>query len=71
MDESVTDEKKVWEGLFADLGENDCPVITHKEIGPDETALLFDFNTIREDAFRVIGTSARVLDGRRMTAAFS
>ena len=37
MDESVTDEKKVWEGLFADLGENDYPVITHKEIGPDET----------------------------------
>ena len=30
MDESVTDEKKVWEGLFADLGENDYPVITHK-----------------------------------------
>ena len=64
MDESVTDEKKVWEGLFADLGENDYPVITHKEIGPDETALLFDFNTIREDAFRVIGTSARVLDAQ-------
>ena len=56
MDESVTDEKKVWEGLFADLGENDYPVITHKEIGPDETALLFDFDTIREETFRVIGT---------------
>ena len=70
MDESVTDEKKVWEGLFADLGENDYPVITHKEIGPDETALLFDFNTIREDAFRVIGTSARVLDAQTDDGGF-
>ena len=70
MDESVTDEKKVWEGLFADLGENDYPVITHKEIGPDETALLFDFDTIREDAFRVIGTSARVLDAQTDDGGF-
>lgn len=70
MDESVTEEKKVWEGLFADLGENDYPVITHKEIGPDETALLFDFDTIREDAFRVIGTSARVLDAQTDDGGF-
>lgn len=70
MDESVTDEKKVWEGLFADLGENDYPVITHKEIGPDETALLFDFDTIREDVFRVIGTSARVLDAQTDDGGF-
>lgn len=70
MDESVTDEKKVWKGLFADLGENDYPVITHKEIGPDETALLFDFDTIQEDAFRVIGTSARVLDAQTDDGGF-
>lgn len=70
MDESVTDEKKVWEGLFADLGENDYPVITHKEIGPDETALLFDFDTIREETFRVIGTSARVLDAQTDDGGF-
>lgn len=70
MNESVTDEKKVWEGLFADLGENDYPVITHKEIGPDETALLFDFDTIREETFRVIGTSARVLDAQTDDGGF-
>ena len=70
MDESVTDEKKVWEGLFADLGENAYPVITHKEIGPDETALLFDFDTIREETFRVIGTSARVLDAQTDDGGF-
>ncbi len=70
MDESVTDEKKVWEGLFADLGENDYPVITHKEIGPDETALLFDFDMIREETFRVIGTSARVLDAQTDDGGF-
>ena len=70
MDESVTDEKKVWEGLFADLGENDYPVITHKEIGPDETALLFDFDTIREETFRVIGTSGRVLVAQTAEGGF-
>lgn len=60
MDESVTEEKKTFDGLFADMLENDYRIITHKEIAPDESALLFDFSVIEEEEFRVIGTSARV-----------
>jgi len=60
MDESVNDEPKVFEGLYADLLENDYPVITRKEIGPDENAILFDFSKIENEVFRIIGTSARV-----------
>ena len=36
----------------------------------DETALLFDFDTIREETFRVIGTSARVLDAQTDDGGF-
>lgn len=60
MDESVTEEKKTFDGLFADMLENDYRIITHKEIAPDESALLFDFSVIEDEEFRVIGTSARV-----------
>lgn len=60
MDESVNDEPKVFEGLYADLLENDYPVITRKEIGPNENAILFDFSKIENEVFRIIGTSARV-----------
>lgn len=60
MNESVNDEPKVFEGLYADLLENDYPVITRKEIGPDENAILFDFSKIENEEFRIIGTSARV-----------
>lgn len=61
MDESVTADKKVLEGLFADLTENDYPILTQKVIAPDEVALLFDFSKVTEASFRIIGTSARVL----------
>lgn len=48
MDESVTDEKKVWEGLFADLGE--LIAIYHTQGNRRmKRQLLFDFDTIRED----------------------
>lgn len=60
MDESVNEEKKVFDGLFADLLENDYRIITHKEIGPDEAALLFDFAKIENESFRIVGTSARI-----------
>lgn len=60
MDESVDEKPKIFEGLYADLLENDYRIITHKEIAPDETAILFDFSRIQEEKFRIIGTSARV-----------
>lgn len=61
MDESVTDQSKVFEGLYADMLENDYRIIHRKEILPDENAILFDFSKIEDEKFRVIGTSARVL----------
>lgn len=67
MDESVNEDAKVFEGLYADLLENDYRIITRKEIGPDESAILFDFGKIEGQDFRIVGTSARVeqvdLDG--------
>ena len=60
MDESVDDKPKEFEGLYADMLENDYRIITHKKIAPDENAILFDFGKIKGEEFRVIGTSARV-----------
>lgn len=60
MDESVHDKPKVFEGLYADLLENDYRIITRKEIRPDENAILFDFAKIEKEEFRIIGTSARI-----------
>lgn len=62
MAESVSDEKKVFKGLFADMTANDYEIITTKELAPDDIALLFDFDKIQGEEFRVIGTSARVLE---------
>ncbi|MBS6194293.1 MAG: hypothetical protein KH828_01750 [Clostridiales bacterium] len=64
MDESVSEESKVFEGLYADMHENDYAIITRKEVAPDHTALLFDFDKIKGETFRVIGCSARVLDAK-------
>lgn len=60
MDESVDGRKKVFDGLFADLLENDYRIVAHREIGPDGVALLFDFSRIEQEPFRIIATSARV-----------
>lgn len=60
MDESVNDEPKRFEGLYADMLENDYRIIACKEIKPDENTILFDFSKIGQEEFRVIGTSARV-----------
>ena len=60
MDESVNEDSKVFEGLYADLLENDYRIITRKEIRPDESAILFDFDRIRGEDFRIVGSSARL-----------
>lgn len=63
MEESVTDEPRVFEGLYADLLANDYAVVHEKKIEPDDVALLFDFERIEDVTFRIIGTSARVFEG--------
>lgn len=59
MDESVSSDTKVLEGLFADMLENDYKIITKKEIKPDENAILFDFAKF-SDEVAIVGCSARV-----------
>ena len=60
MDESVNDAPRRFDGLYADMLENDYRILTYKEIKPDENAILFDFSKIGRETFRIIGTSARV-----------
>ena len=60
MDESVSGEPKVAEGLFADLLTVDYAIVHRREIWPDSGAVLFDFSGIEDVPFRVIGTSARI-----------
>lgn len=60
MDESVDGTPKVFDGLYADMLENDYKIISRKEVKPDENTILFDFSKISQEDFRIIGTSARV-----------
>ena len=64
MDESVTDEPKVFEGCFADLMADGYPIVTKKIVKPDEGALLYDLTGLPKDAFRWIGTAARIIDAQ-------
>lgn len=62
MAESVSEEPKEFHGLYADMMENDYRIVHEKTVKPDDVALLFDFDKIGEESFRVVGTSARVLE---------
>ena len=61
MNQSVSEDSKIFEGRFVDLLENDYPIITRKEVKPDECALLLDLHKVESEPFRVLGTAARVL----------
>ena len=73
MNESVSENSKVFTGHFVDMLEVGFPVVRRKEIGPDECAILFDLDAIGGEDFRVIATCARVsqpektADGLRFT----
>ena len=71
MDESVSDQPKVLEGLFADMLENDYAIVHRKEIYPDSSAILFDFSRIENESFRVVGTSARIEEANVAEEAFT
>ncbi len=62
MDESVNDEPKVFKGLYADMLTGEYDIIKEKVLKPDENTVLFDFATIENEDFRIIGTAARVFD---------
>ena len=65
MNQSVTEESKVFEGRFVDLLENDYPIITRKEVWPDECAILLDLDKVEGESFRVLGTAARVISAEQ------
>lgn len=60
MDESVNEDSKVFEGLYADMMENDYQIVTGREGAPDESAILFNFSKITQEELRIVGSSARV-----------
>ncbi len=60
MNESVSDEPLVLEGLFADMYTTDLEIKTRVVIEPDTSRLLFDLSKIG-DGPRVIGTSVRIV----------
>ena len=60
MEEGADTEEKIFQGLYADMLENDYSIITTKCITRDESTILFDFSAIEGVDWRVIGTSARV-----------
>ena len=62
MDESVSDEPKVIKGLYADMLDNEYKIITEKVVKPDGNAILFDFDKIKGEEFRIIGTATRIFD---------
>jgi hypothetical protein len=57
LDESVSDEPLVLNGLYADMFTPDFSVVSGKVIQPGENALLLDLN---ENTDLVIGTSCRI-----------
>jgi hypothetical protein len=65
MNQSVSENSKVFEGRFVDLLENDYPIITHKEVKPDECTILLDLDKVEREDFRVLGTAARVLSAQQ------
>jgi hypothetical protein len=54
------DSSHTFQGLFADMLENDYTILTEKSIRVDENAILFDFSKIEGLDWRIIGCSARV-----------
>jgi hypothetical protein len=60
MDEFASDTPMVRKGLFADMLTTKFDIITEKHIGPDEQALLLDFEAIAAEKCRVVGTSIRI-----------
>ncbi len=59
--ESDSADNVVLEGLFADMYTPDFAVCEKICIQPDDSRLLFDFNTIESEELRIIGTCVRVL----------
>ncbi|MBP3324535.1 MAG: hypothetical protein J6M16_10100 [Clostridia bacterium] len=62
MNQSVSDDAKVFTGLYADMLDNEYKIIKEKVLNPDENTILFDFDKIKDEDFRIIGTATRIFD---------
>ena len=60
MTGSLSDEPKVYHGLFADMFTPEFDVITEKTVDPGTQSVLFDFDTIAGEELAIIGTSVRI-----------
>ena len=60
MNQSVSDNAKVFTGLYADMLDNEYKIIKEKVLKPDENTILFDFDKIKNEDFRIIGTATRI-----------
>ncbi len=61
MDETDLKDETTFEGLYSDMLTSDYRVIQKKSLQQGENTILFDYGKIKDEEWRIIGTSARVL----------
>lgn len=73
LDESVSEEPLVFDGVYVDLFDPMLPVVTRKTMRPDERALLFDVAYARNAGMsaKVVGAGARIRGESLEDGAFS
>lgn len=75
MENSVSAEPKVYDGLFADMFTPGFDIITKKTVAPGQQAVLFDLDAIEDKDLEIIGTSVRFnsleRDGNKVVADVS
>lgn len=59
MDECETDEPYIHKGLFVDMLDPSLPVIREKIVRPNEYAVLYDLERIKDVPAEILGTSIR------------
>ena len=70
LDESVSAEPYVLEGLFIDLFDPALPIVTHKELAPGAQAFLYDLRKAPK-APAILAASSRAYDVQRSRHGFS
>jgi hypothetical protein len=70
LDESVSKEPYVLEGLFIDLFDPTLPIVTRKEVAPGSQTFLYDLRKAPK-APAILAASSRAYDLQRSRHAFS
>lgn len=71
MEEGMNEDVLTLRGTFADLLENDFPILREKVLQPGDNALLFDLDAVKEERVRIIGTSARIFSLEETEAGYT